>query len=68
MTVEDLINQLHQFDPKAMVVIKGHEGGFDEVAKVRCISIKLNQNTEWYYGAHESCSEKEADCVAIQLC
>ena len=53
MKVKELIELLSQMDPELMVVIKGYEGGVDEMDKFEMCDIELNVNTEWYYGKHE---------------
>jgi hypothetical protein len=53
MKVKELIEQLQQCDPEAMVVSRGYEGGKREVVAAYPIKVALNVNTEWYYGKHE---------------
>lgn len=66
MTVEELINELKKQDPKAMVIRSGYEGGVEEVTIVDEVIIKLNVNSEWYYGSHEIDSSN-GDTKAIYL-
>jgi len=65
MKVSELIEELKQHDPKKMVVITGYEGGEDELADVKEVKLRLNVNSEWYYGAHEI--DDQGDCDAIFL-
>jgi hypothetical protein len=53
MKVKELIETLSQLDPELMVVIKGYEGGVNEMTHYDLCNIWLNANDEWYYGAHE---------------
>lgn len=54
MTVAELIEALNTIDDKSQrVVISGYEGGYKDVTEVELITIVLNVNTVWYYGAHE---------------
>jgi hypothetical protein len=57
MKVKELIEALSQLDPELMVVIKGYEGGVDEVSRYELCNIELNVNDEWYYGKHEILAE-----------
>lgn len=59
MKVKELIEKLSQLDPELMVVIRGYEGGVDEVSDYGLCNIELNVNDEWYYGKHETLSDNE---------
>ncbi len=59
MKVKELIETLSQLDPELMVVIRGYEGGVDEVDKYELCDVELNVNTEWYYGKHETLKKGE---------
>ncbi len=52
MTVHELITALSQFDPNTPVVVRGYEGGYNDIHQVKPLSIQLNVNTTCYYGAH----------------
>jgi len=69
MKVKDLIKELQSYDPELMVVIDGYEGGVDEATKAIDVSLKLDVNTEWYYGKHEvvECETMPIDCNAIYI-
>jgi len=68
MKIKELIAELQKHDPELMVVIAGYEGGVNEVSRTQAVGIKLNVNTEWYYGKHEvPYDEGKADCLAIQI-
>jgi hypothetical protein len=67
MNVKELIEKLSHFDPELMVIVSGYEGGVDEVNNVGKVNVKLNVNTEWYYGKHEvpHSDSDPFDCEAI---
>jgi len=54
MKVKELIEVLSQLDPELMVVVRGYEGGVNEVDQCDVYDIELNVNTAWYYGKHET--------------
>lgn len=58
MNVGQLIEQLKHLDPNLMVVVRGYEGGVNEVASYSQCNIALDANKgEWYYGRHEVMDE-----------
>jgi len=48
------------------VVLKGYEGGVDNVVNVKLVRIKKDVNDEWYYGKHEIDEGGDAQVVYIQ--
>jgi hypothetical protein len=60
MTVAELINALQEFDPKLRVIVRGYEGGYDDVDTPNPLEIALEVHDAWYYGKHEYA---EAGCV-----
>lgn len=52
MTIAELIETLSQFDPSTPVVVRGYEGGYNDIIEVKDASMQLNVNRVWYYGAH----------------
>lgn len=57
MTVKQLIQSLSKIqDQEAWVMVKGYEGGYDDVMNINPapIDIALDVNDKWYYGRHES--------------
>lgn len=65
MTVKELIEKLSKCNPDKMVVVRGYEGGCDEVGGIAETRINLNVNTEWYYGKHEYAEDGEREAVQI---
>ena len=62
MTVQQLIKALSQIeDQNTKVMIRGYEGGVDELAigsgignnTPAIVNVALDVNNEWYYGKHE---------------
>ena len=53
MTVGELIEQLRALDPELRVVVRGYEGGVNDVSELRHLKIELDANSAWYYGRHE---------------
>jgi hypothetical protein len=53
VTVNQLIERLQKMPQEHMVVIRGFEGGVDEVTELEEARIELDVNEEWNYGSHE---------------
>jgi hypothetical protein len=54
MTVKELITQLKQLDPNAIVFRNGYEGGFDEVNSIQLDSqMVLDVYDSPYFGSHD---------------
>jgi hypothetical protein len=53
MTIAELIEKLQKYPQDLRVVVRGYEGGVDDVDYVEETEIYLNHNTAWYYGKHE---------------
>lgn len=53
MTVKQLIERLQDMPDDHMVVIRGFEGGVDEVNEIEETRVALDVNEEWSYGSHE---------------
>jgi hypothetical protein len=64
--VKDLINLLSQIPAEADVVVKGYEGGVDDVVNVKLVKIKKDARAEWYYGRHEVDEDGDVQAVFIQ--
>ena len=66
MKVVDLLALLTQMPSEADVVVKGYEGGVDDVVNVSLVKIKKNVNDEWYYGKHAIDEDSDIQAVFIQ--
>lgn len=66
MKVMDLLTLLSQMPAEADVVVKGYEGGVDDVVSVKLVKIKKDVNDEWYYGRHEIDEGGDAQAVFIE--
>ena len=55
MTVTELMVALGSLPPDAMVVVRGYEGGVNEVEAVYVTTVAINYYDEdqWYYGRHQ---------------
>lgn len=53
MKVSELITKLQELDQDKMIVINGYEGGCDFPETLSQANIRLDVNTEWYYGKHD---------------
>ena len=62
MTVQQLITQLKQLDPNAVVFRNGYEGGFDEVNSIQLdAQMVLDVYDSPYFGSHERTHNLELD-------
>lgn len=66
MKVKDLLALLTEMPPDADVVIKGYEGGVDDVINVKLVQIKKDVHAQWYYGRHEIDEDGDIQAVFIQ--
>ncbi|MCC6300998.1 MAG: hypothetical protein IT314_17050 [Anaerolineales bacterium] len=65
MKVRELVTQLSTMPSEADVVIKGYEGGVDDVVEIRLVMIRRDANSEWYYGMHEIDDTNGAQAVFL---
>ena len=66
MKVIDLLTLLSEMPADADVVLKGYEGGVDDVLNVKLVKIKRDVHAEWYYGRHEIDEDGDFQAVFIQ--
>jgi hypothetical protein len=66
MKVKDLLALLSQMPADVDVVVKGYEGGMDDVVNVKLVQIKKDVHPEWYYGRHEIDEDGDVQAVFIQ--
>ena len=66
MKVMDLLTLLSEMPADADVVLKGYEGGVDDVLNVKLVKIKKDVHVEWYYGKHEIDESGDVQAVFIQ--
>jgi len=73
MNVGQLIEQLKNYPQDLRVVVRGYEGGYNDVDTFENLKLVLDYNREWYYGKHEDVSmiyheEVKANAVdALQI-
>jgi hypothetical protein len=53
MNVDQLIKRLQMYPPDLRVVVRGYEGGYNDVDTFENLKIVLDYHSEWYYGKHE---------------
>lgn len=53
MNVNQLIKRLQMYPPDLRVVVRGYEGGYNDVDTFENLKIVLDYHSEWYYGKHE---------------
>lgn len=58
-TVADLIAALQKLPADMRVMTRGYEGGFHDCSAPAVQPIKLNKNSEWYYGPHDDPGKEE---------
>ena len=66
MIVKDLPALLSQMPANADVVIKGYEGGVEDVVSIKLVNINKDIHPEWYYGRHEMDEDGNTQAVVIQ--
>lgn len=64
--VKDLLALLSQMPADVDVVVKGYEGGVDDVVNVKLVKIERDVHAEWYYGRHEIDEDGDVQAVFIQ--
>jgi len=52
MTVAELIEKLKEYPQDLRVVVRGYEGGVNDVSHFQELEILLNYYDDWYYGKH----------------
>ena len=53
LTVGDVIAMLETFDPSAPLLVRGENGGFEEVLGFRATGVALNVNSADGFGPHD---------------
>ena len=53
MNVDQLIKRLQMYPPDLRVVVRGYEGGYNDVDTFENLKIVLDYHSAWYYGKHE---------------
>ncbi len=66
MKVMDLLTLLSEMPADADVVLKGYEGGVDDVLNVKLVKIKKDAHADWYYGKHAIDEDGDIQAVFIQ--
>ena len=53
MNVNQLIKRLQMYPPDLRVVVRGYEGGYNDVDTFENLKLVLDYHSAWYYGKHE---------------
>jgi len=65
MNVGQLIEQLKNYPQDLRVVVRGYEGGYNDVDIFEKLKIVLDYHSEWYYGKHEQLKTTAVDALQI---
>jgi ribosomal protein RSM22 (predicted rRNA methylase) len=60
-TIKELKELLNNYPDDMLVVVRGYEGGFDDISDTAVITLKRDANSDWYYGAHKKIDKSEAE-------
>jgi len=66
MTANELIQQLQHLPPDTKILVRGYEGGYNDVQVIRQRRVMPDPDTEWYYGKYADSEDKDAT-DAIEL-
>ena len=66
-TVAELIEELRKLPAEMRVMVRGYEGGYHDCQTPAIEPIKLNVNSEWYYGPHDTPSDHESSDVKAAI-
>ena len=53
MNVDQLIKRLQMYPPDLRVVVRGYDGGYNDVDTFEKLKIVIDYHSVWYYGKHE---------------
>ncbi len=67
MTAGELIRKLKQIHPETRIVVAGYESGFNDIATLKQINLKLNASDKWYYGQHREEDDFENAISGVAL-
>lgn len=66
MTIKELIEKLKMYPEGLRVLVDGYEGGFSEIAVAEMIKVKLDVNSEEYYGPHDEAEDADTDVLVLR--
>lgn len=67
MNIKELIEELKTYPPDMPVIVEGYESGYNDITEIKEISVVLNHNKQWYYGAHADAELEELPGVKALL-
>lgn len=53
MTAQELIQHLQTLPPNTKVVVRGYEGGYNDILRLKQVKIKPKADAHWYDGEYE---------------
>lgn len=65
MNVKELIEKLKQFPTEMLVVVDGYEGGYDDIATVHQVKVKLNDPRSLFGQHSDEALEKDATVLCL---
>jgi len=60
MTAQELIQHLQTLPPKTKVVVRGYEGGYNEILQLKPIKIEPKADAHWYDGEYKDSTNADA--------
>lgn len=60
MTASELINQLQKLSPEIKIVVRGYEGGYNDILKLKSVKIKQVFDSNWYDGEYDDSTDRDA--------
>lgn len=60
MTAQGLIQQLQTIPPTTKIVVRGYEDGYNNIVKLKAVTIKAKTDSHWYDGEFESSDDSDA--------
>lgn len=64
-TVEELIKELQAINPKAIVITRAYEEGYDSIAGIEEIKVAPWKDSAWYYGDYKEPEDNEETVQAV---
>ena len=62
MTVKELIIEMEKLDPKMQVMVRGYEGGYNEVKKISMLEVVEQEEKLWWYGDYDlACDSNDSE-------
>lgn len=66
MTIRELIKELEMFDKDTLVMVRGYEGGVEDITEIADEKVDLNVNAEDWYGSHEVNRDGKTKAIVLR--